>query len=449
MLKKVLIANRGEIACRAIRTCHQLGMKAVAVYSKVDQESLHVKLADEAYCIGSAQAQKSYLHIPSLLAVAKASGADAVYPGYGFLAENAIFARAVNNAGLIFIGPSPEAIENMGDKAIARKTMHQAGVAIVPGTENLIADEQEAKVIAEKIGYPVLIKAAAGGGGKGMRVVHGSSELVKALRQAAAEAERSFGNSGIYLEKYLTVARHIEIQIMADNFGNVVYLGERDCSTQRRHQKLLEEAPSPVMDARTRKAMGEAAVRAAKAANYSGAGTVEFIVDDEKNFYFMEMNTRIQVEHPVTEAVTGTDLVETQFLAASDQPLPWKQKDIKIKGWAIECRINAEDIKNNFMPCPGKITRYKAPEGEGIRVDSAVYAGYTVSPFYDSMIAKLIVWAPDRKKAIARMEQALADFKIEGIKTTIELQKKLLNSKVFRDGEMHTSYLEKHLEEII
>ncbi|HIU64550.1 MAG TPA: acetyl-CoA carboxylase biotin carboxylase subunit [Candidatus Avacidaminococcus intestinavium] len=449
MLKKVLIANRGEIACRAIATCHKLGLQAVAVYSKVDQDSLHVRLADEAYCIGSAQAQKSYLHIPSLLAVAKASGADAVYPGYGFLAENAIFAQAVANAGFIFIGPPPDAIASMGDKAVARRTMQKAGVAIVPGTEDLITDEQEAKKIAGAIGYPVLLKAVAGGGGKGMRIVNTPEALVKALRQAAAEAERSFGNSGIYLEKYLTVARHVEIQIMADNWGNVVYLGERDCSTQRRHQKLLEEAPSPIIDEKTRKAMGEAAVRAAKAAGYSGAGTVEFIVDEQKNFYFMEMNTRIQVEHPVTEAVTNTDLVEAQFLVAAGAKLPWQQEDLVLRGWAIECRINAEDIKNNFMPCPGKITRYKAPSGEGIRVDSAVYAGYTVSPFYDSMIAKLIVWAPERSQAITRMEQALTEFKIEGIKTTIELQKKLLTSEVFRKGAMHTDYLEKHLDDIL
>ena len=449
MLKKVLVANRGEIACRAIRTCRNLGIKSVAVYSVADKESLHVQLADEAYCIGSAQAKKSYLDIPSLLTVAKACGADAVYPGYGFLAENAGFADACVNEGLVFIGPSAEAIEKMGDKAIARKTMQEAGVSIVPGTKDLIEDEEDARRIADSIGYPVLIKATAGGGGKGMRVVESSFELLKALRQASSEAERSFGNKGVYLEKYLTESRHVEIQIMADNYGNVVYLGERDCSTQRRHQKLLEEAPSPVMDEATRRAMGEAAVAAAKAVNYSGAGTVEFIVDDNRNFYFMEMNTRIQVEHPVTEAITGTDLVQAQLLVASGQQLPWRQEDIKINGWAIECRINAEDIKNNFMPCPGKITVYRPPTGEGIRVDSAVFAGFTISPFYDSMIAKLIAWGSTREEAIERMQKALDSFKIEGVKTTIDLHKKLLADATFRKGEVHTNYLETHLEEVL
>lgn len=449
MLKKVLVANRGEIACRVIKACHDLGIIAVAVYSTVDQASLHVQLADEAYCIGSAQAKKSYLDIPTILAVAEHCGADAVYPGYGFLAENADFADACVNAGLIFIGPSGEAIRKMGDKAVARKTMQSLGVPVVPGTKDLIENEAEARKVAAEIGYPVLIKATAGGGGKGMRVVHEPQELVRALRQAAQEAERSFGNGGVYLEKYLTAARHVEIQIMADGKGNAVYLGERDCSTQRRHQKLLEEAPSPVVGSELRATMGKAAVAAAQAIAYSGAGTVEFIVDGKKNFYFMEMNTRIQVEHPVTEAITGTDLVKTQLLVAAGEPLPWQQQDIRLDGWAIECRINAEDCEHNFMPCPGQLKRYQPPHGEGIRVDSAVFEGYTITPFYDSMIAKVIALAPSRLEAIARMQKALHDFKIEGVKTTIGLHQKLLATEAFQKGLIDTDYLETHLEEIL
>lgn len=449
MLKKVLIANRGEIACRVIKACRALGIISAVVYSEADERSLHVQMADESYCIGKAQAKKSYLDIPSILAVAKACGADSVYPGYGFLAENAEFAEACTNMGLIFVGPSADAIRRMGDKAIARDTMKTAGVPIVPGTKNIIKDLAEAQSIADEIGYPVLIKAVAGGGGKGMRIVHEASELEKALRQASQEAERSFGNSHVYLEKYLMAARHVEIQIMADNAGNVVYLGERDCSTQRRHQKLLEEAPSPIVDDKMREAMGQAAVAAAKAVDYQGAGTVEFIVDASKTFYFMEMNTRIQVEHPITEAITGTDLVKTQLLVASDEKLPWKQADIKLNGWAIECRINAEDCFNNFMPCPGKVTTYKPPQQEGIRIDSAVYEGYTISPFYDSMIAKVIAWAPERDEAISRMIQALNSFKIKGVKTTIPLHLKLLQTEAFQKGLIDTNYLETHLDEIL
>ena len=440
MLKKVLVANRGEIACRAIRTCRDLGIKAVAVYSVADKESLHVQLADEAYCIGSAQAKKSYLDIPSLLTVAKACGADAVYPGYGFLAENAGFADACVNAGLVFIGPSAEAIEKMGDKAIARKTMQEAGVSIVPGTKDLIEDEEEARRIADSIGYPVLIKATAGGGGKGMRVVESSSELVKALRQASSEAERSFGNKGVYLEKYLTESRHVEIQIMADNYGNVVYLGERDCSTQRRHQKLLEEAPSPVMDEATRKAMGEAAVAAAKAVNYSGAGTVEFIVDDNRNFYFMEMNTRIQVEHPITEQVIDYDLIREQILLASGVPISGANHFPKLH--SIECRINAEDPFNEFRPSPGKITELNIPGGHGIRVDTHVYSGYTIPSNYDSMIAKLITTAQTREEAIAKMKRALEEFYIEGIKTTIPFHRQLMEDENYLAGNYTTKFME-------
>lgn len=449
MFKKVLIANRGEIAVRIIRACQDLGISTVAIYSEADKDSLHVRLADEAYCIGPSQAKKSYLDISRIIEAAKAAKADAIHPGYGFLAENADFADACVNYNIVYIGASGEAIRKMGDKAIARKTMQQAGVPVVPGTQDLIHDEQEARLTAEKIGYPVLIKATAGGGGKGMRVVEDSTDLVKALRQAAQEAERSFGNAGVYLEKYLTHSRHVEIQIMADNHGNVVYLGERDCSTQRRHQKVIEEAPSPIVSPQMRKEMGKAAVNAAKAVNYSGAGTVEFIVDKDKNFYFMEMNTRIQVEHPVTEMVTGTDLIKTQIMVAAGEVLPWTQHDIHMNGWAIECRINAEDPLHNFMPCPGRITKYKPPFGKGIRVDSAMYKDYLITPFYDSMIAKLIVWAPTRAEAIDKMENALSNFKIEGVNTTINLQKKILTTDAFKNALIDTNYLEEHLEEIL
>ncbi|TCS80106.1 acetyl-CoA carboxylase biotin carboxylase subunit [Pectinatus cerevisiiphilus] len=449
MLRKILIANRGEIAVRIIKACRELGILSVAVYSEADKNSLHVKLADEAYCIGASQAKKSYLDISRIMTIAVHAKADAIHPGYGFLAENANFAKACVNANIIFIGPSSRAIANMGDKAIARRTMAAASVPIVPGTKDLITDFNEAKKIAENIGYPVLIKATAGGGGKGMRVVESSADLEKALHQAAQEAERSFGNAGVYLEKYLIHSRHVEIQIMADNYGNAVYLGERDCSVQRRHQKLLEEAPSPIMNKQLREKMGNAAVAAAKAVNYSGAGTVEFIVDEQKNFYFMEMNTRIQVEHPVTEMITGTDLIKTQILVASGETLPWSQNDIHINGWALECRINAEDPYNNFMPCPGTIKTYKPPSGKGIRIDSAMYAGNVITPFYDSMIAKVIVWAPTRSKAIEKMAAALKDFTISGVKTTIDMHRKLLTDKIFCSGKADTNYLEDHLEEIL
>ena len=421
MFKKVLIANRGEIAVRIIRACHELGISAVAVYSEADKDSLHVRLADEAYCIGPSQAKKSYLDISRIIETAKAAKADAIHPGYGFLAENADFADACVNYNITYIGASGEAIRKMGDKAVARKTMQKVGVPVVPGTEDLIHDEEEARKTAEQIGYPVLIKATAGGGGKGMRVVEDSTELIKALRQAAQEAERSFGNAGVYLEKYLTHSRHVEIQIMADNYGNVVYLGERDCSTQRRHQKVIEEAPSPIVTPQIREKMGRAAVAAAKAVNYSGAGTVEFIVD----------------------------LIKTQIMVAAGEKLPWVQEDIHMNGWAIECRVNAEDPLHNFMPCPGRITRYNPPFGKGIRVDSAMYKGYLITPFYDSMIAKLIVWAPTRQEAIDKMERALSSFRIEGVNTTINLQRKILLTEAFKEAKIDTNYLEEHLEEIL
>lgn len=449
MFRKILIANRGEIAARIIRACHEMGISAAAVYSEADRDSLPVRLADEAYCIGPSQAKKSYLDIARLIETARAAGADAIHPGYGFLSENADFADVCANYRIAFIGASGEAIRHMGDKAMARSTMIHAGVPVVPGTEGLITDEDEARRIAASIGYPVLIKATAGGGGKGMRVVEDKEELGRALRQAAQEAERSFGNAGVYLEKYLPRSRHVEIQIMADSQGHVVYLGERDCSTQRRHQKVIEESPSPIMTPDLRRRMGEAAVLAAKAVNYCGAGTVEFIVTDDGQFYFMEMNTRIQVEHPVTEMVTGTDLVKAQIAVAAGETLPWSQQDIRMNGWAIECRINAEDPRHNFMPSPGTLTRYTPPFGKGIRVDSAMYRGCVITPFYDSMIAKLIVWAPTRDEAIAKMEKALSDFKIEGVITNIPLQKKILQTPVFREGRMHTSDLEDHLDAIL
>lgn len=449
MIKKLLIANRGEIACRAIKACRELGIVSIVVCSDIDRDGLAARLADDCYCIGSAQAKKSYLDMPSIIAVAKAAKADAVYPGYGFLAENAEFAEACRSEGLIFVGPSPEAIRDMGDKAVARRTMKKAGMPIVPGTEDIITDVAQAREVAADIGYPVLIKASAGGGGKGMRVVESPDQMERDIRQAMQEAERSFGNPGVYIEKYLTHARHVEIQIMADQYGQAVYLGERDCSTQRRHQKLLEEAPSPIVDEDLRRRMGEAAVTAALAVNYTGAGTVEFIVDRERNFYFMEMNTRIQVEHPVTEAITDTDLVKAQLLIAGGSRLPWRQQDIRLKGWAIECRVNAEDYRHGFIPCPGQVTAYCPPKGENIRVDSAVYENCVITPFYDSMIAKVIAWAPTREAAVAKMRAALADFRIEGVKTTIGLHEKILSSQAFQQGEIDTGYLEEHLEEIL
>ncbi|MDQ1002152.1 acetyl-CoA carboxylase biotin carboxylase subunit [Neobacillus niacini] len=444
MLKKVLIANRGEIAVRVIRACKELGINTVAVYSEADKEALHVRLADEAYCIGPHLSAKSYLNITNLLSVANVTNADAIHPGYGFLAENADFAKQCNENNIIFVGPSPEAISKMGAKAVARETMRVAGVPIVPGTAGVIEDMEEALQIARKIGYPVIVKATAGGGGKGMRVAESEEELKKAISMAQQEAETAFGNSGVYLEKYIEEPRHIEIQIIGDNYGNVMHLGERDCSIQRRHQKLIEEAPSPALNGELRRKMGEAALKAAKAVQYSGAGTIEFLLDKHKNFYFMEMNTRIQVEHPVTEFITGVDLVKEQLLVASGQKLSFTQEEVKINGWAIECRINAENPDKNFMPSPGKVGFYLPPGGLGVRVDSAVYPGYTISPFYDSMIAKLIVHGKDREEAIARMKRALNEFVVEGIDTTIAFHLRLLEHPEFISGDFTTKFLEIH-----
>ncbi len=442
MFNKVLIANRGEIAVRIIRACREMGIATVAVYSEADRHALHAQLADEAYCIGPTASKHSYLNIAHLMTLAKFTQADAIHPGYGFLAENADFAQICAANGIVFIGPEAEAIRNMGDKAIARETMKQAGVPTVPGTEGLIEDLETAARVAEEIGYPVIVKATAGGGGKGMRVAQDKEELSKCIRQAQQEAETAFGDAGVYLEKYLEEPRHIEIQIMADKHGHVVYLGERDCSIQRRHQKLVEEAPSPAIDQAMRDQMGRVAVLAAHAVNYHGAGTVEFLLDKHGQFYFMEMNTRIQVEHPVTELVTGVDLIKEQIAVAAGAPLSFRQEEVSIKGWAIECRINAENPALNFMPSPGTVEQYRPPGGFGVRIDSAVFAGYEISPFYDSMVAKLIVWGKDRQEAIQRMKRALSEFTIKGIETTIPFHQRLLEHEQFVSGDFNTKFLE-------
>jgi len=442
MFTKVLIANRGEIAVRVIRACREMNIATVAVYSEADREALHVKMADEAYCIGPTASKDSYLNMANINSVAILTNADAIHPGYGFLAENADFAEICTSCGITFIGPAPEAINKMGDKAIARETMKQAGVPTVPGTEGVIEHVDEAVKVAKEIGYPVIVKATAGGGGKGMRVASNEEKLRNAIRQAQKEAEIAFGNAGVYLEKYLEEPRHVEIQIMADKHGNVVYLGERDCSIQRRHQKLVEEAPSPALDQELRDKMGAAAVAAARAVNYCGAGTVEFLLDKHGRFYFMEMNTRIQVEHPVTECVTGIDLIKEQIAVAAGHSLSFSQADVKINGWAMECRINAENPEKNFMPSPGTVEMYLPPGGFGVRVDSAVYPGYQISPFYDSMVAKVIVWGKDRNEVIQRMKRALEEFVIEGVHTTIPFHLALLENDSFIRGNFNTKFLE-------
>lgn len=442
MFKKVLIANRGEIAVRIIRACQELGIATVAVYSVADKESLHVQLADEAYCIGPHLSKESYLKQVNILSVATITGVDAIHPGYGFLAENAEFAEMCGEYNITFIGPSPEAIQKMGAKSVARETMKAAGVPIVPGTDGLIENLEDALVTAREIGFPVIAKATAGGGGKGMRVAETEKDLQKAVSMAQQEAETAFGNGGVYLEKYVEEPRHVEIQIIGDSEGNVVHLGERDCSIQRRHQKLIEESPSPALDDELRKSMGEAALKAAKAVQYTGAGTVEFLLDKHKKFYFMEMNTRIQVEHPVTEMVTGIDLIKEQLRVAAGYPLSITQEDIVINGWSIECRINAENPAKNFMPSPGKIEMYHPPGGFGVRVDSAAYQGYSIPPFYDSMIAKLIVHGKTREEAIARMKRALKEFVITGVETTIPFHLALLEHEQFISGDFNTKFLE-------
>ncbi|MDF0727341.1 acetyl-CoA carboxylase biotin carboxylase subunit [Cytobacillus sp. S13-E01] len=443
MIKKLLIANRGEIAVRIIRACKELGIETVAVFSEADRDSLHVQLADEAYCIGPTASKESYLNVTNIISVAKLTESEAIHPGYGFLAENADFAELCQECNIIFVGPSPDAISKMGTKDVARETMKQAGVPIVPGSQGIIKDVSEAVELANKMGYPVIIKATAGGGGKGIRVAKDEEELVKGINITQQEAATAFGNPGVYIEKYIQDFRHVEIQVLADNFGNVIHLGERDCSIQRRLQKLLEETPSPVLDSQTREKMGDAAVKAAAAVNYSGAGTVEFIFDHHENkFYFMEMNTRIQVEHPVTEMVTGVDLIKEQIRVASGQTLTLKQEDVTFTGWSIECRINAENPEKNFMPSPGKINMYLPPGGFGVRVDSAVYPGYVIPPYYDSMVAKLITYGATREEAIARMKRALSEFVIEGVHTTIPFHIKLLEHEKFVEGNFNTKFLE-------
>lgn len=445
MIKKVLIANRGEIAVRIIRACRDLGIEAVAVYSEADKDALHVQLADEAYCIGPKASKDSYLNVTNIISIAKLTGCDAIHPGYGFLAENADFAELCRECNIIFIGPSPEAISKMGTKDVARETMKDAGVPIVPGSQGIINEIEEAIQLANSMGYPVIIKATAGGGGKGIRVAKNEEELVKGINITQQEAATAFGNPGVYIEKYIEDFRHVEIQIMADQHGNVIHLGERDCSIQRRLQKLLEESPSPALTPEIREKMGEAAVKAATAVDYTGAGTIEFIFDHHNQiFYFMEMNTRIQVEHPVTEMVTGVDLVKEQILVASGQPLSIKQEEVTFKGWSIECRINAENPAKNFMPSAGKIDMYLPPGGLGVRVDSAAYPGYTIPPYYDSMIAKVISYGATRDEAIARMKRALSEFAVEGIHTTIPFHMRLLEHETFVSGDFNTKFLEKY-----
>jgi len=444
MFDKVLIANRGEIAVRIIRACRELGIQTVAVYSEADKEALHVKLADEAYCIGPTASKDSYLNMTNIISVATKVGVDAIHPGYGFLAENADFAEICAACNITFIGPDPESIIKMGDKSTAKDTMKKAGVPTVPGTDGLIENIQDAVETARLIGYPVMVKATAGGGGRGMRVAVDDQDLEKAIRQAQNEAKTAFGNAGVYLEKFVEGPRHVEIQVIGDKHGNVVYLGERDCSIQRRHQKLIEEAPSPALSEELRQQMGVAAVAAAQAVNYHGAGTVEFLLDKYGKFYFMEMNTRIQVEHPVTELVTGIDLIKEQIRVAYGHPLSFAQADVQLNGWSIECRINAENPAKNFMPSPGRITNYLAPGGFGVRVDSAAFSGYQIPPYYDSMIAKLIVWGKTREEAIERMKRALREFTVEGISTTIPFHLKVLDHEVFISGNFDTKFLENY-----
>ncbi|GIN60587.1 biotin carboxylase 1 [Robertmurraya siralis] len=443
MIKKLLIANRGEIAVRIIRACRELDIESVAVYSEADKDALHVQLADEAYCIGPTLSKDSYLNFTNIISVAKLTDCQAIHPGYGFLAENAAFAELCRECNIIFVGPTPEAITKMGTKDIARETMKEAGVPIVPGSQGIIKDESEAIQLAEEIGYPVIIKATAGGGGKGIRVARNEADLIKGINITQQEALTAFGNPGVYIEKYIEDFRHVEIQVLADNFGNVVHLGERDCSIQRRLQKLLEETPSPALDSEIREEMGNAAVKAAKAVDYTGAGTIEFIYDyRNRQFYFMEMNTRIQVEHPVTEMVTGVDLIKEQIKVASGEALKFQQEEVEFNGWAIECRINAENPEKSFMPSPGKIEMYLPPGGLGVRVDSAAYPGYAIPPFYDSMIAKVITYGSTREEAISRMKRALSEFVIEGIHTTIPFHLKLLNHEKFVEGDFNTKFLE-------
>ncbi|MBW4464499.1 MAG: acetyl-CoA carboxylase biotin carboxylase subunit [Pegethrix bostrychoides GSE-TBD4-15B] len=439
---KILIANRGEIALRILRTCEEMGISTVAVHSTIDRHALHVQLADEAVCIGEPSSSKSYLNIPNILAAALTRNATAIHPGYGFLSENARFAEICADHQIVFIGPSPDSIRSMGDKSTAKETMQRINVPTVPGSDGLLSDEKTAMRIAQKIGYPVIIKATAGGGGRGMRLVRSEDELIKSFLAAQGEAEAAFGNAGVYLEKFVERPRHIEFQILADSYGNVIHLGERDCSIQRRHQKLLEEAPSPALSPELRQKMGDAAVRAAQSINYMGAGTVEFLLDRSGSFYFMEMNTRIQVEHPVTEMITGLDLIAEQIRIAQGEKLRLTQEQVELRGHAIECRINAEDPDFNFRPHPGRISAYLPPGGPGVRMDSHVYTDYEIPPYYDSLIGKLIVWGQDRPTALNRMRRALRECAITGLPTTIGFHQRILDNPEFIAGEVYTNFVE-------
>ena len=445
MLQKVLIANRGEIALRIIRACKELGIATVAVYSETDEQSLHVQLADGAICIGPSESRESYLRAERIICAAEVTNADAVHPGYGFLAEKAAFAEQCESCNIKFIGPHSSVISRMGDKAVARDTVKKAKIPIIPGSEGTVSDQNEGLKIARDIGFPVIVKAAAGGGGKGMRKIYNAMTFGREFAAAQSEAEKAFGNGEVYIEKYIEEPRHIEFQILADQHGHVIHLGERDCSVQRRHQKLIEEAPAPQFRPDLRKKMGRAAVRVAEACGYENAGTVEFLLDKDGNFYFIEMNTRIQVEHGVTEIVTGIDLVKEQLLIASGEPLSISQSDVKIQGHAIECRINAEDPIRNFAPCPGEIKLYYPPGGNGVRVDSHIYSGYTIPPYYDSLISKLVTYGENRETALRRMDRALGEYLISGIKTTIPFSRAILQDPPFRQGQTTTHYIEKFI----
>lgn len=447
MFSKILIANRGEIALRIIRACKELGIRTVAVYSQVDKSSLHVRFADEAICIGQASSSNSYLNIPAIISTAEITDVEAIHPGYGFLAENPHFAEICGSCKITFIGPSPENIRLMGDKMAARTTMQKAGIPIVPGSNSAVRNKEEALKTAKSIGYPVIIKAAAGGGGKGMRICHNDLTLISNLMTAQAEAEANFGSSNVYIEKYIERPRHIEIQVLGDKYGHILHLGERDCSIQRRHQKLLEESPSPAVDSKLRKRLGEMALRGAKQVGYSSAGTVEFLLDQNNNFYFMEMNTRIQVEHPVTEMITGIDLIKEQIRIASGEKLRLKQEEIQFRGSSIECRINAEDYENNFMPSPGKIETVILPGGPGVRVDTHIYPGYEISSYYDSLVAKLIVRGGNRQEAVKIMQRALSEFYIAPIKTTVPFHLRLMENSSFIKGDVSTHFVQDLLKE--
>ena len=447
MFHKILIANRGEIAVRIIRACRELDIRSVVVYSTADADSMAVRMADEAVCIGPPRSAQSYLCIDRILSVAALCDVSAIHPGYGFLSENAYFAEACRKHGIVFIGPSPEAMRALGDKAVARETMRKAGVPITPGGDGIIADEADAVATARKLGYPVIIKAVAGGGGRGMRIVHNDASLLQGYYAAKSEAESAFGNGDLYMEKFLVNPRHIEVQILADNFGNVIHLGERDCSVQRRNQKLIEESPSPAINAKLREKIGTAAVKAAKAANYTSAGTIEFLYDADGNFYFMEMNTRIQVEHPISEAVTGIDLVKEQIRIAAGEKLTLRQKDIQIKGHAIECRINAEDPDRDFAPSPGRLNQFIPAGGPQVRMDTHVFTGYIVPPYYDSLLGKLIAWGRDRTEALAVCRRALDEMVVEGVKTTIPFQKRIISHKNFAGGKYDTGFVERLMQE--